>query len=384
MKPRVVLCLLALAGLAPAWALETTISGFANVTAGRVMGGSATDQYPAGTEAPFTYQPNSDNGAVKYQCPCFVGNFEYAGMYQYHEWTFSPESSFGLQAQFKVDPQLTATVQMVARGANGYKGDIDWAYLGYELNGHWTVQAGHKRLPIYNYSDYMYVGYAYPWVRPSADLYGWQVYSYNGVNAMYKDVMGDWAITGNVWAGEQHDTDNRELGLIYYGKTIDEKWKNIVGGYLDISNDVYDFRAITMHNTVERYATFGGVTELKVNNVAQSFYGLAFNVDTDSFIWRSEANYFTRPSVKDNYMSYLFSAGYHFTPEWSGYVSWSRFKERFANDVSEIHVTTSATARWDFRKGQALKLQYDHLDDRSQYGFTGNANMLSMSWNVVF
>ena len=52
---------------------------------------------------------------------------------------------------------------------------------------------GRKRLPIY-YSDFQDVGFAYTWVRPPTDLYGWEIVSYNGVNATYRGDWGGWAV----------------------------------------------------------------------------------------------------------------------------------------------------------------------------------------------
>jgi len=89
------------------------------------------------------------------------GQREQAGVYENNDWSFGAESSLGLQGNFTVDDKLSATLQVVARGGNSYRADVDWAYLSYELTPKLLLQAGHKRLPIYYYSDFMYVGYSY-------------------------------------------------------------------------------------------------------------------------------------------------------------------------------------------------------------------------------
>ena len=76
-----------------------------------------------------------------------------------------------------IDDRLSATPASGRVAPSNFKADVDWAYVSYELTPKLLVQAGHKRLPIYYYSDFMYVGYAYPWVRPPQDLYGWRVFS---------------------------------------------------------------------------------------------------------------------------------------------------------------------------------------------------------------
>ena len=366
-------------------AADINFSGFANVTGGYVFSGSPTpNQYPADTPNPFIYQPNSANGAQTYKCPCFAGNYEYAGMYEYHNFSMTPETSVGLQAQIKIDPKLSATVQMVARGADNFKADIDWAYVSYELSPELTLQAGHKRLPIYNYSDYMYVGYAYPWVRPPQDLYGWQIYSYDGINLLGRKSFGDLSITGNVWIGNQRDKNNATLGQIYYGTTIDEQWSNIIGAYVDFNkSDEYDLRLVMMKNDVTRSSTYSGSTSLLNDKVGQTFYGISFNVDKNDWIARTEINYFTRPSNKDTYKIYLASLGYKFTPTVSGYLTQSSFQENYAGGA-EHHKTNTITARWDFTHSANLKFQLDDIKEYSDFPFTGNAKMFSVSYNTTF
>ena len=49
-----------------------------------------------------------------------------------------------------------------------------------------------------------------------------------------------------------------------------------------------------------------------------------------------------------------------------------------------IRSWTALPYRWDFMPSQALKIQYDDIGDRSKFLFTGNARLLSASWNIVF
>ena len=60
---------------------------------------------------------------------------------------------------------LSVTGQIVARGVNDFDANFEWAYISYEINDNWTVQAGKKRLPLFYYSDFFDVGYAYVWMR---------------------------------------------------------------------------------------------------------------------------------------------------------------------------------------------------------------------------
>lgn len=368
--------------------VESTFSGFAQITAGQVLKGDPTPNQGVGG-VPYTI---SAKPGFSYQCPCFVSNYEYAGMYEYHKTDLAQESLAGIQGNFKFTPEFSTTVQAVARGTDSSL-SLDWAYASYKVSDSLTVQAGRKRLPLYYYSDYMYVGYAYPWLRPAQDLYGWQIYSYDGANILYTGNVGDWALTGNAWVGSRHTKDNALLGKLYYGSQIDERWKKMVGGYLDVSNDYLTMRAVYMHTVVERFAVNNGVRTLVMsdadgnptNDVGQAFYGLSFNVDYKDWIVRSELNYINRPSVKNTFTAQSYSAGRKFDAH-TFMLSWSQFRERAAYwpNGTERHTTKSLSYRWDFTGSQAIKVQFDRVKDESKFLFSGNADVLAVSWQTVF
>lgn len=58
----------------------------------------------------------------------------------------------------------------------------------------WKLQIGRKRLPLYYYSDFQDVGYAYNTVRPSPDVYGWDIVNYNGASLSTTRSLGDWTL----------------------------------------------------------------------------------------------------------------------------------------------------------------------------------------------
>ncbi len=374
-----------LAGTASA--VEVDFSGFGQATIGRVTGGSPTvDQT---SDIPYPLVPGSSY--QNFNCPCAVGNYERAGVYEYGKTQLEPESLIGLQGKMTFSPDLTAVAQVVARGI-GKGVELDWAYGSYNLTPSLTLQVGHKRLPLYYYSDFMYVGYAYPWVRPPQDLYAWQIYAYDGANLMHKSNVGDWSLTSNVWVGSGRDKDNSMLSKLYYGIKIDEEWKDMLGAYVEGTNDIVTARAVYMHTTVNRFGLVNGsMTPVMhgengiVNGVGQDFYGFSLNADYNNWLLRTEVNYVDRPTVKNSYTAQSYSGGYQFGPH-TVMLGWSQFRERSElwPDGVEFHTTKTLSYRWDYAKSQALKLQYDQIRDGSKWLFTGNADLLSGSVQFVF
>ncbi|MGZ5203100.1 MAG: hypothetical protein ACXWC4_25325, partial [Telluria sp.] len=232
MKKLMIAALLSSVGMAHA-ADNLTFSGFATVTAGKAYSGS---------DGEFMGQP----------CPCSIGNYEHGAVYSGNEWSLTRESLVGLQAKYQLTGQLSATVQAVSRASEHGKPEVDWAYLSWDVAPDTTIQAGRRRLPIYAYSDSVYIGYTLPWVRVPQDIYGWEVGAYNGVNLRHSRSFGDWAVTANVFAGQETSRDNTEMRKIYYGHQVDDDWKHILGGFLDVSNEVFGARLIYMQNSINQ------------------------------------------------------------------------------------------------------------------------------------
>lgn len=358
---------LTLSGPALCLALEVNFSGYATLGMGKVLSGEHKTFYDQ-------------------QCPCYIANFPDVGVYD-RSLSFTPDTRFGLQAVAKIDDKTSLTGQVTAHGGNSLKPTLDWAYLSRDLSNTLTLQAGRKRLPLYQYSDFANLGYAYPWIRPPADLYGWQIVNYNGANLLYRNAWDDLAVRANAWMGREDDSDNRMLGKLYYGSKIEESWKNIFGSYVELTWDPFTARLVYMNNVVDRYSTDGaGARSHVTDNVRQRFYGLALGADWNNVVVKMEANRFERPTVQDNYTASLVGVGYRIGNVLP-MLTYSRFTENHPPDPSwnEIHHTYTASVRWDVRSDMAIKFQYDRFRDQSLLTpFAGNANVLAASLDLVF
>ncbi|HEY9135721.1 MAG TPA: hypothetical protein VIM85_07995 [Pseudomonadales bacterium] len=99
----------------------------------------------------------------------------------------------GLQFDFTINDKTNAVLQLTANGL-GHRDSQDspgtvaaeWAYLAYHLTDNLTFRAGRLRLPFYMASEYLEVGYAYPWVSPPGAVYGLLPFdSYYGADVTY-------------------------------------------------------------------------------------------------------------------------------------------------------------------------------------------------------
>lgn len=85
---------------------------------------------------------------------------------------FKQDTVLGLQVQKQINDTTSATGQLVSRGSEGYSTNAAWAFVTYAANDDIDLRMGRLRIPFFQYSDFLEVGYAYNWVRPPSDVYG--------------------------------------------------------------------------------------------------------------------------------------------------------------------------------------------------------------------
>ncbi len=361
------------------------ITGFYSLTAAKVLSGSAF-----GSSTPWTYQ--------QWKCPCTIQGWEYAAVYEKeHGWQFDQESLLGVQVKKDFSPTLSGTVQLVARAQNpnrGHAPTVDWAYLTWqpEQDSAWTLQAGRFRIPLYYYSDFLYIGYAYPWVRPAPDVYGWPIYAYNGANVTYRTQLGqsDWAATVHAWAGSYTQHNDAYDTRIYWTDPTHEAWKEILGAYVSANSNGFDVRVMfmTYKDNLWQDAAGGGRNYLLgIQDQRTRIMGISANLDKNNWLIKSELDRYEQVDKEKGlngiYKYALFGVGYQFG-KWTPMFTMSRYRTVAA--PIEGRNTRYASLRWDFRKNMALKLQYDISKDKSEYSypFFGDSKLLSASLQGVF
>jgi hypothetical protein len=132
-----------------AQAAEVRINGFASIVAGKTFS-EGTDNTSAGSaKGESTFQADQPT----------------QGTYD-STLDFKPDTVYGLQFTADLGDKLSVTGQLTGAGGEDFETKVTWAYATYELNENWTVQAGRQRIPLFFYSDFLDVGYAYHWMRP--------------------------------------------------------------------------------------------------------------------------------------------------------------------------------------------------------------------------
>jgi len=115
------------------------------------------------------------------------------------------DSRLGLQASWRPDPRLEFVGQLVlkprAREAAGDE-SLAWAFAAWRPTPEWEIRVGRTSPDLFLLADVRNVGFAYPWMRPSVDFYGWMPAStLDGADISRQWRLGDGRVRAKVFGG---------------------------------------------------------------------------------------------------------------------------------------------------------------------------------------
>lgn len=145
--------------------------------------------------------------------------------------SFKQDSLFALQASTNLSEGLTATVQMISRGENDWDTEFEWAYLAYDISDQTRVLAGRQRAPMYMFSDYLDVSYAYPWITPPEGVYDLELTKFDGISLIHSFELGEFDSSIQVFAG----TEENEVEIL--GQSVNSNFDKITGGSITLNRD---------------------------------------------------------------------------------------------------------------------------------------------------
>lgn len=355
-------------------AQELKVSGFASLVVGKTSGSCS---------------PTSLADRYASTCTRYVTDWAHGAVVT-DDWELDQETRAGVQLDWSLNRQWKAVAQLSARTLKDQAVNLEWAYLSYTPSPEWQFQLGRKRIPLYYYSDFQDVGFAYNTVRPAPDVYGWDVVNFNGGSASTTRNLGDWTLRGEVFAGSETSRRN-PYSRLFSDEPPDVSWSGIQGLSLELSRDWFTGR-LSYTRTDYRVRDRSDGRDVELFNgrtkARQSFLGLALNGDWDAWQLRSEIGQAKRMEAAGyDARFYLLTLGRQFgaftlTGGASGYTESSRFAPA---DYAPVKLRTLTVAlRYELHKGGALKLQLDRVRDRGEPVFSGNARVLSAAYDLMF
>ena len=285
------------------------------------------------------------------------------------DWDFKDESLFALQIRGDLNEHWSATAQLVARGRDDFEPEFAWAYIGWNGGNGFAAKAGRQRVPFFRYSDFLEVGYAYPWLRPPHAAYNATFSNYDGASASYTFGSGDWFSSVGVIGGKN------EGSLTVSGLPATQELASLVGIYADTTYaDWLTLRAsyIQADVSVDAVALNPLLSALRGNgfaNVAEAvdfsadpgtFFGLAAEINRGNMLLVGE---YTDTSIDNSYFfdrkQYYITGGYRFG-DFMPNVTWGRRDN--AADRSIIALLPNVAPLAPLRAGVAQVVLSENLD----------------------
>jgi hypothetical protein len=320
----------------------------------------------------------------------------------------------GLQVTGQVSEKISATAQLIARSEKDYEVTAEWAYLTWQASDNGKVRAGRLRTPLYMYSDYLDVGYSYPWISAPNEVYYLPFNNVDGVDYYVTGALGSFDTSFQAYFGS-FDSDfafedgtegfaslRNQMGV---AATFGKDWWNFRAAYhqADLTVDIFsaDLTALVGGLAASPFAS--KVADVTIDEDKATFGQIGLNIDTGMFVAAAEHVEF---EVKDtllakNVRDYVM-VGVRFG-DFLFHVTGSKADDEIVEGLADgipaspqtqplINGLNAAAAardvdrevisfgtRWDVASGTALKFQVDDVDD-----IKGEQKVYSVALQAVF
>lgn len=311
------------------------------------------------------------------------------------------DSRLGVQLEYRLGAQVDLVGQFVA--SDHFKADLDsvtrLAYAAIRPHPQVDIRAGRLNYDAFLMSDHRNVGYAYPWVRPPAEFYGWiPIFSIDGADLAYThhDDDASWRIklqAANtrlaIPIGDGYDfRADRLLGISLSRRTAAWRLKAAYSQFT-VGSEVPALAPLLGGLGAVAAAAVPGVSgeaavlrrELTFQGARIAYATLGAAYDDGSWLAQAEIGRTTSTADVVPHGSMAYASLAHRFGNWTPYlmfgVSRPGNERRGAADWGPLNAalrdpalftvnttrieqnTLSIGTRWDFHRQAALKLQWD-------------------------
>ncbi|HEY6896158.1 MAG TPA: hypothetical protein VI279_02770 [Rhodocyclaceae bacterium] len=322
------------------------------------------------------------------------------------------DSRLGLQVEYGLSPTLDLVGQFILRDhfQSDFESSTELAYAAWRPSPDLDIRAGRINYDAFLLADHRNVGYAYPWIRPPAEFYGWiPIFSVDGLDAAY-DLHGDearWRFKAQLGRSEfaipigrgyqfktndlrgvsvTRQSDRWRLKAAYSEFTVDSEVPDLVplqaglgqvaaAGIPQVSAEAADLRRnLTFKGTRVSYTTLGAAYD-DGRWLAQAELGVS--TATAAVVPHATMAYASLGRRFGDWTPSLTLSTSHpgnkvrdAASDWGPFNAALRDPALFTLNTTRIEQdTVSLGLRWDFHRQAALKLQWDStLVKPSGYG----------------
>lgn len=117
--------------------------------------------------------------------------------------TFGNDSRYGINFRTQTSERLAGAAQLLGKGnKNNFTMEVEWAYVNYDFTDSLNMRVGKLNLQTFLLSDYIEVGYLYPWIRPPEEVYNFVPFrNFPGFELMHTARFGKSSLTSQFFIG---------------------------------------------------------------------------------------------------------------------------------------------------------------------------------------
>lgn len=317
----------------------------------------------------------------------------------------------GLQFFKQVNDSTSATVQLVARGANDFNTEAAWVYVTYAIDENTDLRVGRMRTPLYHYSDFLEVGYAYNWTTPSSIIYlQSNLSSFNGADITHRFSVGSvdayvQAYSGRYVGELQADSDTYDMDLASTGAVLSGSYGNFSGrmsyhaAEFNLDLDPTGTRGLDQYYggavAVESFNLIPGLSasDFVIDNSATQYIQASFAYDngsTSAIVEYTKLDHETA-AFNDNF-AYMIGGAQRFdeTTIHLTYVATEDELEDGATGIYQANAEAKESsiilgARYDYDAGTAFKFEIERHDEELRGGQDGSVGVIYRAgYSLVF
>jgi hypothetical protein len=254
------------------------------------------------------------------------------------------QSLLGLQAEYLFNDELSVTGQVVGFTDDQRNSGLEWLYISYSPSNALQIKLGRQRIPFFNYSDSLDVGFAYPWLTLPQQFYDTAFFStFDGVLANYQFALNDWQINYEGYWGRFDDKiylaseeiNTQVIGLFGFNTSFAYKNLSLRASYNQGDVNIEQEEARLFSQQLRQFGFANNAEWLDANGLIQ-FYQLSANYENLDYFLRSEVSKMVSDGgLVADIESFYISAGYNFYP-YTFYISYSQKDLHFDHSPSEI------------------------------------------------
>jgi hypothetical protein len=242
---------------------------------------------------------------------------------------------------------------------------------------------------VYYFSEFMDVGYAYPWIRVPADAYSLDVTSFNGLQLNHRTYFGAINLASTLYVGRNspRSPEDSEIMSFIFGGNVQRSFTGMVGVGFEISTDntiakvTYSQASMKQTRSKSFNVADDGTTNTDIN-----FIDVYLQQNFGAFSVMLEYNDY------DPFYSSYFVSGTYQMGRATYYLMHSQFEldAKIGSTPIEEHDTNSLGLRYDFKPRMAFKFDISMINDTGSFAVNkdsnndGDATILSAGVDFTF